>query len=1508
MAKREPAVPEMAERIWLAAVGKHPGWNDHLDDIGLDTDRLVAVKRQLYVDGIGGVIGAGTWEAMPEASRDEGFAHSFLWRQPDGLVVGRMWSSSDGKGRRKFPMIVCAMCRSLPLGFVAGPVLDRLRRLEQQCRSVSTAAEVISAVDAMRVELRDLASHTPLVTKEPISGEGSASRLASSEAMGPEGLGLVRVLYQMEREMAAYLKPDGTQTGSRSRTLEVRAQHMRVPAVFEKEAESWSVWLRLLLGRVDQLAPLMLISKDERGWVDVIAGEPGTAQLVCLQGSLDAFPYTSEIPFSIDELTANRAREWIAKSRAGELSELDPGYIDASSDRLAPFLKKARKRQEESRAGGRKQLTMALAAAAVVLVICVILAVLFFGGNRGGGAESGQTAGQKEPEPEPARAERRDPAPAVGGGEPTTSPAAPAGSRERTERFREWCVLAEDWFQPFVSGIDREVVRGDPHLEQALLGSLDRAGSAGVDLDPMRATTGRYRSISALAENPPEEIFEPVFASKIESALGVMQAVRGSIAADAWPAHASLNRVIERLNTSGEPVSPGLVTIRESLASTDGATAAAGVGALLAVNEAIDRLAGALALREASADRLRSAGAETQAGWYRSIRVTGGLSTVGDDPGAWLDGAVRNAERVAADGVRLAEIAERDLPRVDRGLLGEATAGLTGESAEADLNAWAEALSDRSLYLLDPAEDPRRVLGGAGGLGDLEERLAGLRGGPDDAESADLAARADRWRADLAGLESLAWNEATREEIVSAVGVLRSERAQLMARLDTMERERRYEAEAYLAALREKGTISGTGSDAIDSVWRAARDELIAGFERDGDLVALSRAVDALEGSLVEIESAMPPIEFDAGIFGSASGAVRSAVSAARESRLGEAAARYGDRSSIEQSASAYAGWAEGVVESAGIAGGLTSGIDSWVTLDEETGAGTTRELLAMWDATWIGERIAPGEIDARLGVLAEQIAPGDRAVLARVIEDPSSSPAGVYAAWSSLGGVTPAWPADRSELVAEAGAVSRLRRELDSLPAERRREIARVLDSGSASRWSRLAGSAAGWDEFRPIAETARTMGIEPGSLSVELAFHLMVAGLMDRVERGEQIDREALLESAEELLDRGLGAHAAAEAWLSTLRDRLAGREEDDVDYRAIGPARAGWVVEPFEAGRLLVYTWLRDNEPAVRMGFRLVESAATGAFYLSETEAPASLLFSFALEGAHSDAVIGTMDRDWTPLEDPRPGPSVWTWRRGRDGARSIQLNRSWTARSQGDEREYYAPSIAGQVGRPSEQHPLQRISPEAAALLAALAGCRLPTAAEWAAAYEHAGRPGPDDGWNLRDQSFETQRVYVASQSGARSPRWPDEGIFIPPGRSVGEGIAAESLGWSDGRLWFDEINSGRDRPFRHIIGNVAEYVLLAQPEGLMTDRGTPPGESLARISTASGGQGVFGVVGGSALSPPGMPLSEPVRVDFDGNRSGYSDVGFRLAFSPGVETPLVVEVGEALRSAPYLRTR
>src|SRR6266446_5584082 len=125
----------------FGAFGKHPGWNDHLDDIGLDTEPLIAAKQYLYVQGIGGVVDAGQWEALPPADALAEFRHTFVWLDGDNILVGKLWSSSDGKGRTKYPMVVCAHFANRTEPGIPD-VLPLLDQLEQSCRATTSPDDV----------------------------------------------------------------------------------------------------------------------------------------------------------------------------------------------------------------------------------------------------------------------------------------------------------------------------------------------------------------------------------------------------------------------------------------------------------------------------------------------------------------------------------------------------------------------------------------------------------------------------------------------------------------------------------------------------------------------------------------------------------------------------------------------------------------------------------------------------------------------------------------------------------------------------------------------------------------------------------------------------------------------------------------------------------------------------------------------------------------------------------------------------------------------------------------------------------------------------------------------------------------------------------------------------------------------------------------------------------------------------------------------------------------------
>ena len=141
-------------QIWLGAFGKHPGWDDHIDDIGLETESLLLAKQILYVDGIGGQVNSGEWERLDGARRLAEFKHIFLWKRGDAFLAGRIWSSRDGKNRTQYPLVVCAHCLGIPFSWALTSVYPCLAEIERQCKATQSANEVRAVLGQALDQLR----------------------------------------------------------------------------------------------------------------------------------------------------------------------------------------------------------------------------------------------------------------------------------------------------------------------------------------------------------------------------------------------------------------------------------------------------------------------------------------------------------------------------------------------------------------------------------------------------------------------------------------------------------------------------------------------------------------------------------------------------------------------------------------------------------------------------------------------------------------------------------------------------------------------------------------------------------------------------------------------------------------------------------------------------------------------------------------------------------------------------------------------------------------------------------------------------------------------------------------------------------------------------------------------------------------------------------------------------------------------------------------------------------
>jgi len=610
------------------------------------------------------------------------------------------------------------------------------------------------------------------------------------------------------------------------------------------------------------------------------------------------------------------------------------------------------------------------------------------------------------------------------------------------------------------------------------------------------------------------------------------------------------------------------------------------------------------------------------------------------------------------------------------------------------------------------------------------------------------------------------------------------------------------------------------------------------------------------------------------------------------------------DESAASAAADAHRAWADGVRASAETAASVRAMMDRWGPFE----GGAFGDLLDEWRSGWIGERVGVGAVDPRAGLIEAAVLDAERSGLAAMLGDASTPAPAAYLAWRRLGEDALGWPGRVEEFKTDSGAVSRLLGEAGSLPEDRRSEVTAELNAGQADRWLVLAKGVEDWGSFRAASRAASAAGLDPALLAPECGYNLLVAGLKDRVAGGEKIDADRVLAEIDRLLEPGGGVtDTAATGWMRGVTETLRSREGREIDYKTMGPARAGWEVVQYQSGRRLKYTRSLPGGGSLELGFQLIEGAPSGPCYIAETETPASVLYEIALEGPHAEAVLGVMQQDWKQgANNPRPGPCVWTWGLSLDGGRGIRASRSWITGLTG-RASTYAPGIAGGIGSPGPEHPLQRVSPHAASMIAALLGCRLPTAAEWDAAYSSRGRPTADaGGWNLRDQTFETQRAYLDELGDRRTP-WPDLGIFLPETPSFPMNEDAESHPWSDGLLWFDVVGPGGEQAYKHLVGNVAEYVLAGTGNAAMfTDRAASPADAIGQLGPAVTRPGTFAVIGGSALSPPALAVDRALPFDFESDkRAGYADVGFRLAFSPS-EKPLSAVLEEALLDAPYLR--
>ncbi|HXJ55841.1 MAG TPA: hypothetical protein VNU68_04175 [Verrucomicrobiae bacterium] len=329
-------------QIFLAAFGKHAGWDDHLPDrgLGLDTETLLVAKALFYVEGIGGQISTGAWKALDSGMRNP-FDHWLLWLRSDQFILGRMWDSVDGHGRTEYPMVVCAHCIGCTLPWALSTVMPKLEEIRNVCVATQAENEVRTVLEHSRQNLRRQLSELAEESIPSTFPQPNRELLLNCPALDSDREGLLRVLHKVQESMGAYAPgnrlvdpPTSTLPGPRSgRAPEpgLRPEFLRVPACGHSAADSLLLWSDFLFHHVDRSAPVLFLLPNARKWLDIVVGKPTSPVFFCLRASLKVLPLESEITHEMTAPFRASALQFLENYRSASDTT-----ADASSRTLRP--------------------------------------------------------------------------------------------------------------------------------------------------------------------------------------------------------------------------------------------------------------------------------------------------------------------------------------------------------------------------------------------------------------------------------------------------------------------------------------------------------------------------------------------------------------------------------------------------------------------------------------------------------------------------------------------------------------------------------------------------------------------------------------------------------------------------------------------------------------------------------------------------------------------------------------------------------------------------------------------------------------------------------------------------------------------------------------------------------------------------------------------------------------------------------------------------------------------
>ncbi len=541
-------------RAHLAAFGKHPGWNDHIDDFGLETESLILAKQTIYLEGLSSQIDAGAWEKLAPENQLEDFDHVFLWQRRLNVMVGALVASRDGKGRARYPMIVCAQFNGASPGRIWREWWPLTHRALEDCRATSAATDVVEILTQARAALRRATTETP-PPAQPAPAAPPES-LAGHPGLGPADEGLVRVLYQIRNQLAGWAPG---RVPAKLDQANVRSVHLRLPQLFTDAPAGLQTWSVFFASQLDSETPRLFLWPRAGTWFDLIVGRPSGQDFFCLRANSRALPCATDVPFTMEESDRDLAQvviDDVAKRTIPVRS-----IFDRSVAREAAVRRKHRSGTASGRGRGRWWFAGLVA---VLAVSAGAYGVWYWDQHH---AESSATAPGPSAGETPAPLSDAAPNPpstpvdtAPAGAAPAASTfPAPVASTAETQKpatpQEAWLVLCaayDTWLGSLEQAIDEPSRRRhwarNPYLQGRVLAPLHDARVRFDDLDPRRLA-GVSGDLRTLRRSPPSALQDAGVQTRVQAAAAVT--IRIATALHDWPILDEIRKHTEEVKALG---------------------------------------------------------------------------------------------------------------------------------------------------------------------------------------------------------------------------------------------------------------------------------------------------------------------------------------------------------------------------------------------------------------------------------------------------------------------------------------------------------------------------------------------------------------------------------------------------------------------------------------------------------------------------------------------------------------------------------------------------------------------------------------------------------------------------------------------------------------------------------------------------------------------------------------------------------------------------------------------